>query len=234
MSAVIIGSPISGGKVLQRQNYQRDINGLETITENYMIRTADRATLAPAKDATHASFSSASTPYSRMAVETISFSEENGSLTSMSVVYVGLTSSTGLPKPVVRMIPTTGAGIYGPPLTIEVEFVTDVTESQIAVGQLTRISNSPNNQFQTLTQVENGLYIPGGMPRELNGLQLPSNPKPPFNKMYGLVGGVNYYGYCYDQLDCTRRGQFLIARIVFKEKQVGYGDPAFASNYTKI
>lgn len=225
MSAIIVGSPISGGKVLQRQNFQRDINGLETISENYMIRTADRATIAPEKDTTHASFSSATTKYSRMAVETISFGEEDGGLTTLSVVYVGLTASTGLPKPVVRMIPTTGAGIYGPPLTIEVEFVTDVTESQIAVGQLTTTSVVPLDRTgNTFLQI----------PNVLNGLTLPSNPTPPFNRMYGLVGGINYWGYCQDQVDCTRRGQFLVARVVFKEKQDAFGDPAFVSAFKKV
>lgn len=226
MSAVIVGSPISGGKVLQRQDYQRDINGLETITENYKIRTEDRLTLAPAKDTTHASFSSSSSKYSRMAVETISFGEEDGGLSSMSVVYVGLTASTGLPKPVVRMIPTTGTGIYGPPLTIEVEFITDVTESQIATGQLTTSSALPSNIAGTIYK--------GGIPNVLNGLTLPSNPVEPFTKQLGLIGGYHYLGYCQDQVDCTRRGQFLVARVVFKEKQVGFGSPEVVSNYTII
>ena len=225
MSAVIVGSPISGGKVLQRQDYQRDINGLETITENYKIRTEDRITLAPAKDTTHASFSSSSSKYTRMAVETISFGEEDGGLSSMSVVYVGLTPSTGLPKPVVRMIPTTGAGIYGPPLTIEIEFITDVTESQIATGQLTTTSTA---------QTDNTSKTYGGrIPTILNGLTLPSNPVEPFSKMYGLVGGINYLGYCQDSVDCTRRGQFLVARVVFREKQGAFGDPAFVSAFRR-
>lgn len=225
MSAVIIGSPSSGSKVLRRQNLQRDINGLETITENYTIRTSDRTTLAPAKDVVHSSFSTAVPGYARMAVETITFDESDGGLTEMSVVYVGLTTSTGLPKPVVRMIPTTGAGIYGPPLTIEVEFITDVTESQIATGQLTS-SALPSRIGNTI--------FGGGIPNILNGLTLPSNPIEPFSKMYGLVGGINYLGYCQDQVDCTRRGQFLVARVVFKEKQDAFGDPAFVSNYKKV
>lgn len=225
MSAVIVGSPASGAKVLQRQNFQRDINGLETITETYIIRTADRATLAPEKDTTHASFSSATTKYARMAVETITFDESDGGLTTMSVGYAGLTSSSGLPKPVVRLIPTTGAGIYGPPLTIEVEFVTDVTESQISNGQLTNTSAVQTNQ------ILRGYGEP--IPSVLNGLTLPSNPIQPFNKMYGLVGGVNYLGYCQDSVDCTRRGQFLVARVVFREKQSAFGDPAFVSAFKR-
>jgi len=223
MSAVIVGSPISGGKVLQRQNFQRDINGLETISENYMIRTADRATIAPEKDTTHASFSSATTKYSRMAVETISFSEGDGGLTTMSVVYVGLTSSTGLPKPVVRMIPTTGAGIYGPPLTIELEFVTDLVESEFANGQL--VKGVPTNQ--QFTNVGLGRFIT--MPSELNGLTLPSQPRS-LGVIQSTIGGnITYYGYCMDNLDSTRRGQFLVAKVVFKEKQFGIGAFAYAT-----
>jgi hypothetical protein len=226
MSSIIVGSPISGAKVLQRQDYQRDINGLETITENYKIRTEDRLTLAPAKDTTHASFSSSTSKYARMAVETISFSEQDGGLTSMNVVYVGLTASTGLPKPVVRMIPTTGAGIYGPPLTIELEFVTDINESQIATGQLTSTISVTQNLAESI--------YGGGIPSILNGLTLPSNPVQPFTRQLGLIGGYRYLGYCQDSVDCTRRGQFLVARIVFKEKQVGFGSPEAVANYTRV
>jgi hypothetical protein len=226
MSAVIIGSPLSGKKVLQRQNFQRDINGLETIVEDYMIRTADRSTIAPQKDTLHSAFSSASIGYSRMAVETISFNEENGDLTTMSVVYVGLTSSSGLPKPVVRMIPTTGAGIFGPPLTIEVEFVTDVNETQIATGQLTSTSVVQKSDWRTTYGAK--------IPNILNGLTLPSNPVEPFSKQLGYYGGFEYLGYCQDNVDCTRRGQFLIARVVYKEKQLGVGSTAAISEYTKI
>ena len=226
MSSIIVGSPISGAKVLQRQNFQRDINGLETIIESYMIRTADRAALAPTKDTTHSAFSSATTTYQRMAVETISFNEQDGGLTTMSIVYVGLTSSTGLPKPVVRMIPTTGAGVYGPPLTIEIEFITDVTESQIATGQLTTTSTA---------QTDNTSKTYGGrIPTILNGLTLPSNPIQPFSKMYGLAGGINYLGYCQDNVDCTRRGQFLVAGVVYREKQDAFGDPTFVSAFKKV
>jgi len=222
MSAVIIGSPISGSKVLQRQNFQRDINGLETITETYKIRTADRATIAPVKDTTYSAFTSTTT-YPRMAVETISFSEEDGGLTSMNVVYVGLTSSTGLPKPVVRMIPTTGAGIYGPPLTIEVEFVTDLVESEFANGQL--VKGVPTNQ--SFTNVGLGRFLT--MPTELNGLTLPSQPRSVGIVKSNLDGNITYFGYCMDNLDSTRRGQFLVAKAVFKEKQFGIGAFAYAT-----
>jgi len=223
MSAVIVGSPVSGGKVLQRQDYQRDINGLETITENYKIRTEDRLTIAPSKDTTHASFSSSSSKYARMAVETISFGEEDGGLSSLSVTYVGLTSSTGLPKPVVRMIPTTGAGIYGPPLTVEIEFVTDLLEGEFANGQL--VKGVP--VYQTFTNSGLGRFLT--MPTELNGLTLPSQPRPVGIIRSNNAGNITYYGYCMDSLDASRRGQFLVAKTVFREKQFGIGAFAYAT-----
>jgi len=230
MSAVVIGSPLSGAKVLNRQTYQREINGLETIVETYLVNSADRISLAPLKDVTHSAFSTATNKYPRMAVETINFDEQQGGISALNVTYVGLTSSSGLPKPFVRMIPTTGAGIYGPPLTIEVEFVTDVTETQIASGQLTKDSVVSYNPYQ----LNNPSIIKGPIPTELNGLALPSNPIQPFNKMYGIVGGINYLGYCQDSVNSERRGQFLVARIVFKEKQDAFGDPAFVSNFKRV
>lgn len=223
MSAVIIGYPVPAtssqtlnAKVLQRQNFQREINGLETLTENYMIRTSDRAILAPEKDTLHSAFSTATQKYSRMAVETITFDESDGGLTSMNVVYVGLTSSSGLPKPVVRMLPTTGAGIYGPPLTIEIEFVTDVSEAQIATGQLTNTSAVQTNNSSRSPFIQ--------IPNVLNGLTLPSNPIEPFRREIGQIAVVTYLGYCQDQVDCVRRGQFLVARVIYKEKQDAFGD----------
>ena len=230
MSAVVIGSPLSGAKVLNKQTYQRDINGLETIVETYLVNSADRITLAPLKDVTHSAFSTATNKYPRMAVETINFDEQQGGISALNVTYVGLTSSTTLPKPFVRMIPTAGAGIYGPPLTIEVEFVTDVTETQIATGQLTRDSVVSISPYQ----LNNPNIVKGPIPTELNGLTLPSNPRQPFLQDYKLAGGFYYYGYCQDSVNCERRGQFLLARVIYKEKQVGYGSPEIVAAYTKI
>lgn len=230
MSAVVIGSPLSGKKVLNRQTYQREINGLETIVETYLVNSADRISLAPLKDVTHSAFSGATTTYPRMAVETINFDEQQGGISALSVTYVGLTSSSGLPKPFVRMIPTTGAGIYGPPLTIEVEFVTDVNENQIATGQLTRDTAVSISAYE----LNNQYIVKGPIPTELNGLILPSNPRPPFEQVYGLVGGFRYYGYCQDSVTSDRRGQFLVARVVYKEKRKGFGSPDIVNAFTRL
>lgn len=221
MSAIIIGSPMSGKKVLQRQDFQRDINGMETITENYMIRTEDRQSLAPPKDTTHASFSGATKKYARMVVETISYGEQDGGLTTMSVSYVGLTSSSGLPKPYVRMIPTFGTGVYGSPLTIEAEFITDITEAQLSAGQLVKDIPASANYIYATALVQ--------MPSQLNGFTMPANPRPPGITTKTRSGQIVYLGYCIDTVASERRGQFLTARVTFKEKQYGTGVFVYAN-----
>jgi hypothetical protein len=221
MSAVVIGSPRSGSKVLNKQTFQRDMNGMETIVESYLINTADRGAIAPAKDTTHASFSTATIKYKRMAVETINFDEQQGGISILNVTYGGLTSETSLPKPIIRMIPTFNTGVYGSPLTVEIEFVTDVTEAQLAAGQLVK-SHAPITKFvygQSLVQ----------MPAELNGAKTPANPRPPGITRKGKSGEIVYLGYCVDSVAAERRGQFLNARVNFKEKQYGTGVFVYAN-----
>jgi len=223
MAASILGALSSGSKILRRSEYSREIVGLETLTETYTIRTADRQTILPLKDVTHSAFSTASTKFTRMAVETAAVREQDGDISEMSVTYVGLTSETGLPQAQVKFIPTTGVGIYGASIVIEVSFVTDLSESQFASGQLAKDFPS---------QRAFGPFIQ--LPQFINGTNMPSHPRAPFNKMYGLVGGVNYLGYCLDSLDSVRRGLFLNARAVFKEKQDAFGDPDFVAAYRKL
>jgi hypothetical protein len=214
MAASILGALSSGSKILRRSDYSREIVGLETLTETYTIRTADRQTILPLKDVKHSDFSSSSTKFTRMAVETAAVREQDGDISEMTVTYVGLTSSTGLPQAQVKFIPTTGADIFGPPVVIEVSFVTDLTESQFASGQLS--SSFPVNE-----RFGPNAIVP--MPAYINDTATPQNPRSPGVTVSNLEGTVTYFGYCLDSLDSTRRGQFLVARAVFKEKQQGQG-----------
>ena len=69
MASVIIGNSIgatSTSKVLQRQNFNKEPNGLETIIEAYAIKTENRDAIVPNKDTLHTAFSSSSKTYSRM------------------------------------------------------------------------------------------------------------------------------------------------------------------------
>jgi hypothetical protein len=214
MAAAFIGLLSSGTKILRRSEYSREIVGLETLTETYTIRTADRQTILPLKDVTHSAFSTASTKFTRMAVETASVREQDGDISELSVTFVGLTSSTGLPQAQVKFIPTTGADIWGPPVVVEVSFVTDLTESQFASGQLSA-SFPVNERFGPNSTI--------AMPAYINDTATPQNPRSPGVTKSNLAGTITYFGYCLDSLDSTRRGQFLVARATFKEKQQGQG-----------
>jgi len=214
MAASILGALSSGSKILRRSDYSREIVGLETLTETYTIRTADRQTILPLKDVTHSAFSTASTKFTRMVVETAAVREQDGDISEMTVTYVGLTSETSLPPAQIKYIPTTGADIWGPPVVIEVSFVTDLTESQFASGQL-------SSGFPVIERFSPSSKVP--MPAYINDTATPQNPRTPGVTVSNLQGTLTYFGYCLDSLDSTRRGQFLVARAVFKEKQQGQG-----------
>lgn len=210
MAEAIIGSPLSGGKVLRRQSFQKDLSGLETIREEYIIRTIDRASIIPDKDVKHSSFSSSTQKYQRMAVETVSTEEMDGGLTSMNVVYVGLTDSTGLPPAVIRTIPATGAGIFGPPINLEAEFVSDVSIAELLSGKFSSLSQSNSSSGRGIIR----------MPTYINGTKMPENPRTPYTQEgAGLTGSVyyRYEGYIVNNTQAIQRGQFIAAIVTFSE-----------------
>ena len=213
MAFEILGSSIDT-KVLQRQNFSKEPNGLETIIETYAIQTANRDTVIPQKDTLHSAFSSSTKKYSRMVVESVTTEEQDGGITEMLVTFVGLTSLTGLPPAIVRLIPTPGAGIFGAPLVIEAEFITDVSETEFIRGniQATASINLGNVSFGTVNQ----------MPPFINGTKMPSNPREPY-KAENRVQLFEYFGYCTISHSCERRGLFLVARSTYQEASSLFG-----------
>ena len=220
MAFSIVGSSLNSSttaKVLQRQNFNKEPNGLETIIEAYAIKTENRDLIVPEKNTLHSAFHSTSPAsfkkYSRMVVESVTTEEQDGGITQMLVTFVGLTTSTGLPPPIIRLIPTAGEGIYGPPLVIEAEYVTDVSETQFMAGQLAQ-----NNGLQQAT-----LFNPTiKMPESINGTAMPRDPRSAFYKTPSGFGGgniVQYSGYCVLSMSCERRGIFLVARNTYHEVQ---------------
>jgi hypothetical protein len=207
MAFSVIGSAINT-KVLQRQNFSKEPNGLETLIESYAIKTENRDTVVPEKDTLHSAFSSSAKKYSRMIVESVTTEEQDGGITQMLVTFVGLTTSTGLPPAIVRLIPTPGAGIYGAPLVIEAEFITDISETEFIRGNIQATSQIKlgNVSFGQVTQ----------MPPFINGTKMPSNPREPF-KSNTRVGLGEYFGYCTTSHSCERRGLFLVARTTYQE-----------------
>ena len=217
MSFSIVGSSLNSSttaKVLQRQNFNKEPNGLETIIESYAISTANRDTIVPEKNTLHSVFSSSAKPYPRMVVESVTTEEQDGGITSMLVTYVGLTTSTGLPPPIVRLIPTAGEGVYGPPLVIEAEYVTDVSETEFMAGQLAQ-----NTGLGRLQIFNNTIK----MPSVINGTTMPRDPRTAFFNApkSGFGGGaiIQYSGYCVLSMSCDRRGLFLVARNTYHEVQ---------------
>ena len=208
MSAVIVGSPSSGQKVLRRADFSVERNGLETLNEVYTVRTADRRTLQPNFGTLHSAYSTASTKFARMAVESFSFREQDGDLTEINVTYVGLTSSSGLPPAIVRLIPTPGAGIFGPNMVIEAEFLTDKSETDFSANGAGGLTG-PAGLFSAAVIF---------MPDTINCTKMPANPREPFFRD-GVTISRSYSGYTQQSLSCYRRGLFLVARATFAEQQ---------------
>ena len=218
MASLVIGSAISS-KVLQRQNFNKEPNGLETIIEAYAIQTANRDAVVPEKNTLHSAFSSSTKKYSRMVVESVTTEEQDGGITQMLVTFVGLTTLTGLPPAIVRLIPTEGAGIFGPPLTIEAEFVTDVSESQFINGSIIK-----NTELATPPELALRLGLNQNinkMPPFINGTKMPDNPRQPYVRSGGF-GLDQYLGYITQSFSCERRGLFLIARTTYIEASTGF------------
>jgi len=218
MASLVIGSAI-GSKVLQRQNFNKEPNGLETIIEAYAIQTANRDAVVPEKNTLHSAFSSSTKKYSRMVVESVTTEEQDGGITQMLVTFVGLTTLTGLPPAIVRLIPTEGAGIFGPPLTIEAEFVTDVSESQFINGSIIK-----NTELAVASRLASALGLNQNinkMPPFINGTKMPDNPREPYVRSGGF-GVDQYLGYITQSFSCERRGIFLIARTTYIEARTGF------------
>lgn len=184
-AARLIGSPSSGGKTLRRVDYATERNGLETLTETYTIRTADRATVQPAFLTTHKNYSTSSTKYERMAVENFSFRAQDGDISELTVIYVGLTSANGLPGALVRLLPSGGGFL------IQAEYITTQNESELISQNI----------------------VTSRMPTLINDTQMPSNPEPYTNN----EGSVHFYGYTYLNTEAVRRGQFIVATVVFQQ-----------------
>jgi hypothetical protein len=146
-----------------------------------------------------------------MVVESVATEEQDGGITQMLVTFVGLTTLTGLPPAIVRIIPAAGEGVYGPPIVIEAEYVTDVSETQFMSGQ-----QAQNNA----TLYTFGFNSVIKMPPFINGTALPQDPTPAFTRTPNGIGFIEQYaGYCVLSKSCERRGLFLVARDTFHEVQ---------------
>ena len=187
--ATFVGSPASGAKTLRRVDYATERNGLETLTETYTIRTADRAAIQPAFLTSHNNFSTSSTKYERMAVENFAFRAQDGDISELTVTYVGLTSANGLPGALVRLLPS-GSGFL-----IQAEYITTQSESELI------------EQNKVTTR----------MPTSINGTLMPANSK----YFQTKDNSFTFFGFTYSTTDAVRRGQFVVATVVFQQYVIG-------------
>jgi len=218
--ATFISRPSSvTDRVLRRSEYAKDRNGLETITEIYTIRSAARISIQPATGARHSVYSHSSVSFARMVVESVSFREIDGDLAEMTVTYVGLTSTAGLPPAIVSISPSTGSGVYGPDAVVQAEFVSDTSEFSILRGQLSSVSACATGFLSNKLR----------MPSAINGTAMPPNPREPFRRGgtsgFGTAGSAFsvystltiYEGYVLGEISCVRRGLFTVANTSFAE-----------------
>lgn len=235
MSAVVIGSLASGGKVLNSQNFTKELNGLVLLSETYTVRGQDLASLTPANGTLHSAYSTAQTTYTTLSVERASGSTVEGGLAQINVDFVGVIGA--LPPALVRLIPVAGAGIFGPPINIEAEFVTNATENAVvngSFGEGTPILSGTYTQTplpstsrigavgnETPKVAQLSLPIAQGMPFRINGTKMPDNPKQPYINDRSALGQTileRYYGYVKKDLQTQRRGNYLVVVATFAEK----------------
>jgi hypothetical protein len=168
MASDIVGTAIgSGQKVLRKSQRATEVDGLVTLTETYIIRTADIATIEPDRNTLHSAFSSASVKYTRMSVETTRVEPMDGDLSTLVVNYVGLDYATGLPPAFITAVGRAGAGIFGADAVVVAKYLTDASLFDTLKGQNFQVNIG-----------ESSLTLPTKrlMPSSINGTIMPPNP----------------------------------------------------------
>jgi len=169
MATNIVGTAIgSGQKVLRRSQRTTEVDGLVSLTETYTIRTADIGNLEPDRNTLHSTFSSASTKYTRMAVETTRVEPMDGDLSSLVVNYVGLDYATGLPPAFVTAVGRGGSGVFGADAVVVSKYITQDSLFDTLKGGLLQLQLGGSN----LTLPTKRL-----MPSTINGTTMPPNPR---------------------------------------------------------
>jgi hypothetical protein len=167
MSAVLIGSLASGGKVLRKTQSSTDVDGLVTLVETYTIRIQDIATIEPDRNTTHSTFTGTTT-YPRMLVETTRTEPLDGGLAQLIVTYVGLDYATGLPPAFITTVGQPGVGVFGADAAIVVKYITqDSLFDTLKGGNISLNLGTTNLTLPTKRL----------MPASINGTGLPSNPR---------------------------------------------------------
>jgi hypothetical protein len=169
MSALIVGSSLaSGQKVLRKSQSSSEVDGLVTITETYAIRTEDAGSLEPDRNTTHASFSTATTKYARMLVETTRVEPMDGGVSNLVVNYVGLDYASGLPPAYITVVGQPGVGVFGADASVVVKYVSQDSLFDALKGSVLSLSLGGSNLILPTKRL---------MPATINGTAMPPNPR---------------------------------------------------------
>ena len=168
MGAILLGSLASGGKVLRKSQRSTEVDGLVTLSETYTIRTQDIASIEPDRNTLHSAFSSASTKYTRMAVETTRVDQLDGGLSQLTVNYVGLDYASGLPPAFITTVGQPGVGVFGADAAIVVKYITQDSLFDTLKG---------GNIILNIGSTSLTLPTKRLLPTSINGTAMPSNPR---------------------------------------------------------
>ena len=218
MGAIILGSLVSGGKVLRRSQRSTEVDGLVTITETYTIRRQDIESIEPARNTSYNAFTG-TTKFPRMSVETTRVEPIDGDLAQLIVTYVGLDYSSGLPPAYVTAVGQPGVGVFGADASVVVRYITQQSVFELLQGSSVNLNlgtiNLTSSGDRTTTTVSTvarvALPTKRLMPSSINGTGLPPNPRA--REYRAVLIGSNftewvYAGYVQTGISFERRGVF--------------------------
>ena len=218
MGAIILGSLVSGGKVLRRSQRSTEVDGLVTITETYTIRRQDIESIEPARNTSYNAFTG-TTKFPRMSVETTRVEPIDGDLAQLIVTYVGLDYSSGLPPAYVTAVGQPGVGVFGADASVVVKYITQQSVFELLQGSSVNLNlgtiNLTSSGDRTTTTVSTvarvALPTKRLMPSSINGTGLPPNPRA--REYRAVLIGSNftewvYAGYVQTGISFERRGVF--------------------------
>lgn len=222
MAATLINTTLNaGGKILRKTTRSTSDDGLVVLVENYTIRLADIASIEPDAGTTHSSFSTATTKYTRMQVETTAVNPIDGDLADLVVNYVGLDYATGLPAAYITAVGQPGAGVFGADASVVVRYITAQPVFDLLKGSLIQL-NFSGSRFSANLTLPTKRFIPAS----INGTAMPPNPRAREYRAggFGTLQEWLYAGYVQTSISFQRRGAFNQIEEQFTEFFTGSSD----------
>ena len=236
MAATLINTTLNaGGKILRKTTRSTSDDGLVVLVENYTIRLADIASIEPDAGTTHSSFSTATTKYTRMQVETTAVNPIDGDLADLVVNYVGLDYATGLPAAYLTAVGQPGAGVFGADASVVARYITAQPVFDLLKGSSITLNFAGGISGVSNTTINAQLTLPSKrfIPASINGTAMPTNPRAreyrPYLASFGSYREWLYAGYVQTSISFQRRGAFNQIEEQFTEYFTGSPDMFTAS-----